>query len=50
MQCHHCLKMLSLQKKCMRMDNEIDAIVLQALQLERMIVKMSIQKLSLIHI
>ena len=29
----------------MRMDNEIDVIVLQALQLERMIVKMSIHNL-----
>ena len=30
-------------KKCMRMDNEIDIIILQVLQLERMIAKMSIQ-------
>ena len=44
MQCHHCLKNAIVTKKCMRMDNEIDVIVLQALQLERMIVKMSIQK------
>ena len=45
MQYHHCFKNAIVTKKCMRRDNEIDVIVLQVLQLERMIVKMSIQKL-----